>query len=497
MTAIPSLLRVMALRDAEAIILEVGKVPSLRRRGQIESLALPPLDAALLHEFAAPILAARSIAGIDNLEAAVTAPFSDREGGTYQVTIDRGHNGLRIVARRAPAAAIAPAAAPTPPSPQASSATPRAPSPSPAVDRPSVARPTATAHRPLDLARLARFLEPAIEVASARDASDIILSSGQVLHLRVAGRLTAVDDVPIDHAELAACLAGLGDRHDASLEVGGVRLRINAFDHLGGVGIAARLIRDRVPTLADLALPAELQSMIEQRDGLAIVCGPTGSGKSTTLAALVAELDRRRAAHVITLEDPIEYRFQPQRCLIHQREVGTHTPSFAAGLRAALRETPDVILVGEMRDRDTIAAALTAAETGHLVLATLHASSAAGAIDRIIDVFPDTQQRQVRWQLASVLRTVVTQYLLPKHGGGRAVAVEHVPVTPAVANIIRKGELQTLPTAINTGRDAGMISLERSLARLLEAGIVPAAAVKAIAADHDLLTALAGRLSGR
>lgn len=495
MTAIPSLLRVMALRDAEAIILEVGKVPCLRRRGQIESLALPPLDAALLHDFATPILAARGVAGIDNLASAVTAPFSDHEGGTYQVTIDRGHNGLRIVAKRAPAATVTPA-----PSPQSSpgiSAIPRAPSPSPAVDRPSVAPPTATAHRPLDLARLARFLEPAIEIALARDASDIILSSGQVLHLRVGGRLTAVDDVPIDHAELAACVAGLGDRHDASLEVAGVRLRINAFEHLGGVGVAARLIRDRVPTLGDLALPAELQSMIEQRDGLAIVCGPTGSGKSTTLAALIGELDHRRAAHVITLEDPIEYRFQPERCLIHQREVGTHTPSFAAGLRAALRETPDVILVGEMRDRDTIAAALTAAETGHLVLATLHAPSAAGAIDRIIDVFPDTQQRQVRWQLASVLRTVATQYLLPKHGGGRAVAVEHVPVTPAVANIIRKGELQTLPTAINTGRDAGMIPLERSLARLLESGTVPAAAVKAIAADHDLLTALAGRLAGR
>jgi twitching motility protein PilT len=220
---------------------------------------------------------------------------------------------------------------------------------------------------------------------------------------------------------------------------------------------------------------------------------PTGSGKSTTLAALVDQLDQRRAAHVITLEDPIEYRFEGRRCLIHQREVGQHVPSFAAGLRAALREAPDVILLGELRDRETIAAALTAAETGHLVLATLHAPSAVGAIDRVIDAFPESQQRQIRWQLAAVLRTVITQYLLPRRDGGRAVATELVPVTPAVANIIRKGELHTLPTAIQSGRDAGMIPLERSLARLVDAGAVAPQVVRRVAADHDLLAALASK----
>src|SRR5262249_55848075 len=161
---------------------------------------------------------------------------------------------------------------------------------------------------------------------------------------------------------------------------------------------------------------------------------PTGCGKSTTLAALVDQLDQRRAAHVITLEDPIEYRFEGRRCLIHQREVGMHVPSFAAGLKAALREAPDVILLRELRDRRTLAGA----ETGHLVLATLHAPTAAGAIDRVIDAFSDAQQRQIRWQLAAVLRTVITQYLLPRRDGGRAVAAEVVPVTSAVANLIRK-----------------------------------------------------------
>jgi twitching motility protein PilT len=169
-------------------------------------------------------------------------------------------------------------------------------------------------------------------------------------------------------------------------------------------------------------------------------------------------------------------------------------PTFAAGLKAALREAPDVIMLGELRDRDTIATALTAAETGHLVLATLHAPNAAGAIDRVIDAFPDAQQRQIRWQLAGVLRTVVTQYLLPRRDGGRAVAYELVPVTTAVANIMRKGELHTLPTAIQSGREAGMIPLERSLAKLIDTGAVAPQVVKRIAADHDLLASLSSKL---
>jgi twitching motility protein PilT len=225
-----------------------------------------------------------------------------------------------------------------------------------------------------------------------------------------------------------------------------------------------------------------------------LVTGPTGSGKSTTLASLIDLLDQRRAAHVITLEDPIEYRFAARRCIIHQRELGTHIPTFATGLRAALREAPDVILLGELRDRDTIAAALTAAETGHLVLATLHAPNAVGAIDRVIDAFTDAQQRQVRHQLAASLRTVVTQFLLPRRDGGRVPAIELVPVTPAVCNIIRKGDLHTLPTAIQSGRDAGMIPLERSLAKLLDTGTVAPKVVQRIAADHDLLASLANKL---
>ncbi|HSJ99812.1 MAG TPA: PilT/PilU family type 4a pilus ATPase, partial [Kofleriaceae bacterium] len=364
----------------------------------------------------------------------------------------------------------------------------------PAAERsgPQDGPPGAMTRERIGLARLLRLLEAPVAIAREHRASDVLLSTGRTPRFRLDGRIEAID-VAIDDAELAACVAELGPNTDHGLEIAGTRLRVNAFDHLGGAAIAARLIRDRVPTLAELALPPELLTVVDHRDGLVLVCGPTGSGKSTTLASLVDQIDQRRAAHVITLEDPIEYRFEGRRCLIHQREVGQHVPSFAAGLRAALREAPDVILLGELRDRETIAAALTAAETGHLVLATLHAPSAVGAIDRVIDSFGESQQRQIRWQLAAVLRTVITQYLLPRRDGGRAVATELVPVTPAVANIIRKGELQTLPTAIQSGRDAGMIPLERSLARLVDAGAVAPQVVRRVAADHDLLAALASK----
>jgi twitching motility protein PilT len=503
MSAIDSLLRVMTLRDAEAIVLETGKVPALRRRGNVEAMSMPPLDARMLEEFVAPLLAGR---GLD--EGPVMVSFTGDDGALYPVTVEKAASGLRIVvrkaapAKKAPPAKPAAATAPPPSTPAAPAATPTIVELAPAVEI------AVDDRKP----RIGRLLAPAVATAAEREASDVIVSTGQPVRLRIDGRLETLE-LHTDDGELAACVAGsdgaiaspgsAGARStpvgsaqafDLSLELDGVRVRVNAFEHLGGHAIAARLIREHVPGLADLGLPAELAAIVEQREGLVLVCGPTGSGKSTTLAALIDTLDQRRAAHVITIEDPIEYRFHPRRCLVHQRELGTHEQTFAAGVRAALREAPDVILLGELRDRDTIAAALTAAETGHLVLATLHAPSATGAIDRVIDAFPEQQQRQVRQQLAACLRVVITQYLLPRRDGGRAVAIEHVPVTSAVANIIRKGELQTLPTAIQSGREAGMIPLERSLAKLLDAGTVAPQAVKRIAADHDLLTALAGKL---
>jgi twitching motility protein PilT len=470
MSAIVSLLRVMTLRDAEAIVLEPGKVPILRRRGNVEALAMPPIEAALLTAFVEPLLVGQSLDA-----GPVMVSFTDGDT-TYPVTVEQG---MRIVVRRP--VARKPEKKPSPPEHQRA--------------RPASPSSPGSPSSPSSPSSIDTLLAPVVAIAHAREASDVFLSTGQSARIKVDGRLEVVD-VAIDDSELAAIVRELArdGSADLSLEIGGVRLRVNAFSHLAGAAIAARLIRDHVPALDELGLPPEVASIVELRDGLVVVCGPTGAGKSTTLASLVDLLDQRRAAHVITLEDPVEYRFAARRCLIHQRELGTHMPSFAAGLRAALREAPDVILLGELRDPETIAAALTAAETGHLVLATLHAPSAVGAIDRVVDAFPESQQRQARAQLAACLRTVVTQYLVPRKDGGRALACEVVPVTPAVANIIRKGELQTLPTAIQSGREAGMIPLERSLARLVETGTVAPAAIKRIAADHDLLSSLSGKL---
>ena len=513
MSAIQSLLRVMTLRDAEAMILEAGKVPSLRRRGQIEALAMPAIDARMIEDFVAPLMGEREVS-----EVPTSVTFKDTDGTSYNLTVERGSAGVRVVVRKGAKAKIDQQATGNR-QPATGNATARVPEVAKAAvvaevddgvveeeadDDDSAAR--EAAHRGANsvrrgrgrgttVARLAQLLAPLIAAARDHGASDVIVSTRQTPRMRLDGSVELLE-MSVDDAELAACVGALGGEAgaDLSLEIDGSRVRVNAFQHLGGCAVAARLIRDRVPGLSDLGLPGELGSVVDHRDGLVVVCGPTGSGKSTTLAALIDLLDQRRAAHVITLEDPIEYRFQPRRCLIHQREIGTHAPTFASGLRAALREAPDVILLGELRDRDTIAAALTAAETGHLVLATLHAPSAAGAVDRMIDVFPENAQRQIRWQIASVLRTVVTQYLLPRKDGGRAVAAEIVPVIPAVANIIRKGDLHTLGTAIQSGREHGMVPLERSLAKLIDSGAVAASAVRKIAADADLLAALQGKL---
>jgi twitching motility protein PilT len=272
------------------------------------------------------------------------------------------------------------------------------------------------------------------------------------------------------------------------------RFRVNVYRQRGSIGAAFRGIPHTIRSLAELGVPDAVERFSQLPRGLVLVTGPTGSGKSTTLASLLDVANKTRSGHIVTIEDPIEYLHRHGTCVVNQREVGSDTSDFATALKHVLRQDPDIILVGELRDLETTSVAITAAETGHLVLATLHAPSAVGAIDRMIDAFPENQQRQARSQLAACLRTVVTQYLLPRRDGGRAAAIELVPVTPAVANIIRKGELQTLPTAIQSGREAGMIPLERSLARLVESGAVAPGVIKKVAADHALLSSLAGTL---
>ncbi len=261
---------------------------------------------------------------------------------------------------------------------------------------------------------------------------------------------------------------------DFSYSVPGVsRFRVNIYRQRGSIGVAMRVIPQEIPTVDELGYPNTLKKLALMRMGLVLCTGPTGSGKSTTLAAMINEINEKKAKHVLTLEDPIEYLHSHRNCIVHQREVGVDTKSFANGLRSALREDPDVILVGEMRDLDTISIALEAAETGHLVLATLHTNSAPATIDRIIDVFPPHQQEQVRIQLASTLNGVISQQLLPRADrSGRVGAVGILIGTPAVKNVIREGESHQLKSIMQTGSKYGMVVRDNYLLDLFNQGTI-------------------------
>ncbi len=253
----------------------------------------------------------------------------------------------------------------------------------------------------------------------------------------------------------------------------GFRHRVNVYRQRGNTAIAIRLLRNDIPTLSDLNLPPVLAEFAMRPRGLVLVTGPTGSGKSTTLAAMIDHVNVNKSAHIITIEDPIEYMHGHKRCMVNQREVGDDVPDFALALRAALREDPDVILVGEMRDFETIQAAVTAAETGHLVMSTLHTTSAADTINRIIDVYPEHQQQQIRTQLANNLVGVISQTLIPKKDGtGRIACMEILNVTDAIAAMIRDNKIHLIQSAIQTGKQQGMMSLDQELARLVKSNII-------------------------
>ena len=253
----------------------------------------------------------------------------------------------------------------------------------------------------------------------------------------------------------------------------GYRHRVNVYHQKGNTAISIRLLRNDIPSLADLDLPPILGEFAMRPRGLILVTGPTGSGKSTTLAAMIDYVNINRSAHIITVEDPIEYVHEHKRCMVNQREIGDDVESFAMSLRAALREDPDVILVGEMRDFETINAAVTAAETGHLVMSTLHTTCAADTINRIIDVFPAHQQNQIRSQLATVLVGIIAQTLIPKADGtGRIAALEILNATDAVKAMVRDNKVHLIQTAIQTGKKEGMVCLDQELARLVKDGVI-------------------------
>ena len=283
---------------------------------------------------------------------------------------------------------------------------------------------------------------------------------------------------------------------DLALTIAGVRCRLNLFRQQGGWSAAIRLLNEHIPDLSELGLPKVVSDFPAYSQGLVLITGETGSGKSTTLAAILNQINRQEAKHILTLEDPIEYIYTPDRCVINQREVGKDTQSFAAGLRAALREDPDVILVGEMRDLETIETALTAAETGHLVFGTVHTNSAADSIDRMVDVFPAQRQQQIRLQLSMTLKAVLSQQLLPRAGGGRVLACEVMKVDGAIRNLIREGKTPQIANAIQTTGAAGNILMDRCLQNLRTAGVISEETFRAALRDQSQAAAPANGARG-
>lgn len=346
-------------------------------------------------------------------------------------------------------------------------------------------------------------IEILLEECIRRKASDLHIEYGLPPILRVDGALTPVAGMPALNENMVReiIFATLDDEQqkiflkdkefDYSFAFGDIaRFRVNAFHERGKMAAAFRLIPNQIRSVNDLGMPAIVETFAEFPRGLVLVTGPTGSGKSTTLAALIDKINREKSVHIVTIEDPIEFTHKSHRSVIAQREVHYDTFSFAAALRSVLREDPDVVLIGEMRDLETIQAAITIAETGHLVFATLHTNSAAQSIDRMIDVFPAHQQPQVRTQLSNMLMAICAQRLVPAIGGGRVVAAEIMVANSAVRSLIREGKTHQLDTAIQTGADQGMQTMDRTLAKLVQTGVITYDSAREYAVDLNELNRL-------
>lgn len=326
------------------------------------------------------------------------------------------------------------------------------------------------------------IIDKALHYVANYKLSDLHLHVNEPVSIRVDGEIQAFEDDIVTQVDFDAFIKNWLTQEqrikfmecfdaDLAVESGGYRFRVNLFKTSQGLAAVMRKIESEIPSFDSLGLPAVARDVIEQENGLILVTGPTGSGKSTTLAAMIDRINRHRHGHIITIEDPIEFVHRNQKSVISQREVARDTLSFSSALRASLREDPDVILVGELRDLETIQLALTAAETGHLVFGTLHTSGAPNTINRIIDVFPSQQQDQVRAQLSQSLRLVMTQRLLRRKGGvGRVGAFEVMTCNPAVRNLIRENKVFQIPSVMQMARGEGMITMDASLQQLAQTG---------------------------
>jgi twitching motility protein PilT len=341
-------------------------------------------------------------------------------------------------------------------------------------------------------------LQGLLEVAGQSRASDVHLTANHPPQMRVDGDLALIPgfELPTTTNWLESAIGGIlsndqvaefrqSGEVDLSITVPAVaRFRVNIFRQLGQVAVALRFIPDRIKSFSELGVPQIAADLVMKPRGLVLVTGPTGSGKSTTLASMIDVVNQTKPAHIVTVEDPVEFQHTSKRALIHQREIGSDTASFSEALRRVLRQDPDIILIGELRDPESISTALTAAETGHLVLSTLHTQSAAKSINRIVDAFPSDQQNQVRAQLGDTLRGIITQTLLPKsQSEGRVIATEVLVNTPAIANLIREGEIGQIYSMLQAGGSLGMHTLDQDLQRLVANGTISLTLAKEIAED--------------
>ncbi len=503
---VDGLLGILVQQGATELRLGTGRPPRMFHNGTQKKLAVPETgDEELRHLLGALVTPERDA----ELRAGKRAELTYDAGplGTYNVALvpraggaaDAGFDAIfAVVTRRrdrdAPLFLVPAEAAPQAPAtpyerPSEVEHTPAQPTSVPNETVPtSLTVPNERVPTSSDLAEL-------LARAAALRASDVHLCTGQSARVRVDGRLRALNDAPVDTEALLIGLLAPGARArlaaggsvDLAFEVEGAgRFRANVYRAADGVAAAIRLLAGSAPTLADLALPVPLDELTMLPHGLVIVCGPTGSGKSTTLAALAGEILRRRSALVITLEDPIEYVLAApgSSALVRQRQIGRDVKDFATGLRDALREDPDVLVVGEMRDPETFSLALTAAETGHLVLASLHSRSTGSAVERIVDTYAPERQGQIRVQLADALRAIVAQRLLPRaRGGGRVPALEILRGTHAVATAVREGKTAQIPSILQSSRRDGMLPLERCLADMVRDGTILVDAARAVLND--------------
>lgn len=501
MARIDSLLAIVEQQSANELRMGTDREPKMLAYGAAKRLSIPTTSEETLRDLLGEILTPEREEAM-RAKGRLEVVYEGGGSSAFQVTLVARERGFDVTFLRTARGRSKEAAAPASPP---AAAPPRSPVSNDALP-PRQASPATAPHLPERVASDdpadASLLDAYVTNAAALRASDLHLADGEPPCVRVDGRLHRLDLAA--GVDVVAALAlgetdrarlSRGESIDLGRDVAGVgRVRIHAFLTSEGIAAAVRLLPRAVPSLASLHLPIPIDDLAELPAGLVLVCGATGAGKSTTLAALAQEALRRRSIVLATLEDPIEFALSPpETSLVRRRQVGRDVRDFAAGLRDALREDPDVLLLGEMRDAETIGLALTAAETGHLVLSSLHSRSAASAIERIVDSYPAAAQGQIRTQLADSLRAVVVQRLLPRaRGEGRVLAIEVLRVNHAVAALIREGKTAQVASTLQSGRREGMLSLERCLADKVQAGEIRIEDARAVANEPGSLATYLG-----